>query len=248
MARVPFFSPRGDSPRLSRRELLKLAAAGVVGYSASGWIEALANETARDPRRRPSRILLWMNGAPSQMATFDLKPGPPNGGEFRETQTAVPGIRISEHLPKLARNARDMVIVRSMSTREGDHGRATFLMRTGYLPQGPIQYPTIGSLVSKELGRDDNPLPNFVRITPYRISSPPAYGPCFLGPQYAPLLVGDSGNRIFVQQQGQNDYEQALRVEDLTPPEGVNTSQLDSRIGLLEEMERDFVGRHPGLS
>src|SRR5262249_9598842 len=116
MARVPFFSPRGDSPRLSRRELLKLAAAGVVGYSASGWLEALANETARAPRRRRACILLWMNGGPSQMDTFDLKPGHPNGGEFREIQTAVPGIRISEHLPKLARNAQDLVLVRSMSS------------------------------------------------------------------------------------------------------------------------------------
>ncbi len=247
MARVPFSSPRGDSPRLSRRELMKLAAAGVAGYSASGWIEALANETARDPRRRRACILLWMNGGPSQMDTFDLKPGHPNGGEFRETQTSVPGIRISEHLPKIARNGQDLVIVRSMSSREGDHGRATFLMRTGYLPTGPIQYPTLGSLVSKELGRDDNPLPNFVSIGPYRVFSPAAYGPGFLGPQYAPLLVGDAGNRIF-QPQNNNDYEQSLRVEDLAPPADVSRAQLDSRIGLLQDMERDFVSRHPGVS
>jgi hypothetical protein len=248
MARVPFSSPRGDSPRLTRRELFKLAAAGVVGYSASGWIEALANASANNPQRRRACILLWMNGGPSQMDTFDLKPGHVNGGEFREIQTAVPGIRISEHLPKIARNARDLVIVRSMSTQEGDHGRATFLMRTGYRPTGPIQYPTLGSLVSKELGRDDNPLPNFVSISPYRIFSPAAYGPGFLGPQYAPLLVGDAGNRIFVQQPNSNDYEQQLRVEDLTPPGDVNRSQLDARINLLEEMEREFVQRHPGLS
>ena len=248
MARVPSSSPRGDSPRLSRRELLKLAAAGVAGYSASGWFDALANDVANNPQRRRACILLWMNGGPSQMDTFDLKPGHTNGGEFRETQTAVPGIRISEHLPKIARNARDMVIVRSMSTREGDHGRATFLMRTGYLPQGPIQYPTLGSLVSKELGRADNPLPNFVSISPYRIFSPAAYGPGFLGPQYAPLLVGDAGNRIFAGQNNQNDYDQQLRVEDLTPPADVNTAQMDARIGLLNEMERDFVQRHPGLS
>ena len=248
MARVPFSSARGDSPRLSRRELLKLAAAGVVGYSASGWMEAMADQVANHPQRRRACILLWMNGGPSQMDTFDLKPGHVNGGEFRETQTSVPGIRISEHLPKIARNGQDLVIVRSMSTREGDHGRATFLMRTGYLPQGPIQYPTLGSLVSKELGRDDNPLPNFVSISPFRVFSPAAYGPGFLGPQYAPLLVGDSGNRVFNQQPNANDYEQSLRVEDLTPPPEVNRSQLDARIDLLSEMEADFVRRHPGLS
>src|SRR5436190_1059733 len=64
-----------DLPRLSRRELFKLAAAGVVGYSASGWLEAMANDVANNPQRRRSCILLWMNGGPSQMDTFDLKPG-----------------------------------------------------------------------------------------------------------------------------------------------------------------------------
>ncbi len=241
-------SPGGDLPRLTRRELFKLAAAGVVGYSASGWMEALASDVATNPQRRRSCILLWMNGGPSQMDTFDLKPGHANGGPFREVQTSVPGIRISEHLPRIARNMQDMVIFRSMSSREGDHGRATFLMRTGYLPQGPIQYPTLGSLISRELGREDNALPNFVSISPYRLFSPAAYGPGFLGPQYAPLLVGDAGNRVFTPQPNQNDYEQSLRVEDLTPPPEVSRTQLDARINLLNEMERDFVARHPGIS
>src|SRR5712664_1029902 len=103
---------------LSRREWLKLAAAGVVGYSMSGWIESLAAGAATDPQRRKSCILLWMNGGPSQMDTFDLKPGHVNGGPFRETQTSVPGIRISEHLPKLAHQMQDIAIIRSMRTRE----------------------------------------------------------------------------------------------------------------------------------
>src|SRR5438067_1725151 len=246
MARLHSRSAWG--PELSRRDLMKLSAAGVVSFSMSGWLEVMAQQTANDPNRKRACILLWMNGGPSQMDTFDLKPGHVNGGPYREIPTSVPGIRISEHLPKLARNMHHMAIVRAMSTREGDHGRGTFLMRTGYLPQGPVQYPTLGALVSKELGREDNPLPNFVSISPYRIFSPAAYGPGFLGPQYAPLLVGDAGNRIFVQNPNANDYEQALRVEDLTPPEDVNRAQLDARIGLLEEMERDFVQRHPGLS
>jgi hypothetical protein len=247
MSRVRSSFP-GVPSTLSRRDVLKLSAAGIVGYSMSGWFEALAQQTANHPERHKSCILLWMNGGPSQMDTFDLKPGHTNGGEFREMQTSVPGIRISEHLPRVARNMQDMAIIRSMSTREGDHGRATFLMRTGYLPQGPIQYPTLGSLLSKELGADDAPLPNFVSIAPYRIFSPGAWGPGFLGPQYAPLLVGDAGNQFVVQQPGQNGYEQSLRVQDLTPPEGVGRDQADARINLLQEMEQDFVSRNPGLS
>ena len=141
------------APQVSRREWLKLSAAGVLGASCSGWIEALANDAAANPQRRRACILLWMNGGPSQMDTFDLKPGPPNGGSSRETATSVPGIRISEHLPRLARSMRDLAIIRSMSSREADHGRATYQMRTGYLPGGPVQHPTLGSLFSRELGR-----------------------------------------------------------------------------------------------
>ncbi len=188
-----------------------------------------------------------MNGGPSQMDTFDLKPGTANGGPYRETQTTVPGIRISEHLPRLARQMHDMAIIRSMSTKEGDHGRGTFLMRTGYLPQGPIQYPTLGSLLSKELGDEDAPLPNFVSIAPFRQFSPAAYASGFLGPQYAPLLVGDVLNPNVGNQANQgNAYEALLRVEDMAPPAGVTDAQANARIGILEQMERDFVANHPG--
>ena len=235
------------APSLSRRELMTLAAAGVVSYSHSGWLKALADETAGNPKRRRSCILLWMNGGPSQMDTFDLKPGTANGGTFQEAQTSVPGIRISEHLPRVARQMNDMAIIRSMSTREGDHGRGSFLMRTGYLPQGPIQYPTLGSFLSKELGAEDAALPNFVSIASFRQFNPAAYGPGFLGPQYAPLLVGDVQNQGFVQNQG-NAYEAALRVQDMAHPADVTTAQADARIGILEQMERDFVATHPGSS
>src|SRR5947209_7585278 len=124
---------------------------------------------------------------------------------------------MSEHLPHLARNMHDMAVVRSMSTKEGDHGRATFLMRTGYLPTGPIQYPSIGAHVAHELGSDESALPNAVAIAPYIVLNAGAYGPGFLGPKYAPLVVGDTGNQF--QPQGQQvDYDQALKVKDLVPP------------------------------
>jgi uncharacterized protein DUF1501 len=230
---------------LSRRDWHTLVSAGVVGYSCSGWLEALATDTASNPQRRRACILLWMNGGPSQIDTFDLKPGHANGGQFREIQTSVPGIRISEHLPRLAQQMRDMVLVRSISSREGDHGRGTFYLRTGYLPQGPIQYPTMGSLISKELGREDAPLPNFVSIAPFRQFNQAAYGPGFLGPQYAPLLVGDNQNFQPVQQNGVGE---ALRVQDMAPPPEILSPQFDSRVSILEDMERDFAARHPGVS
>ena len=67
-----------------------------------------------------------------------------------------------------------------MSTKEGDHARATYLLRTGYLPQGAIEYPTLGALLAKELGRDDLPLPNFVSIAPFRQFASQSFGPGFL--------------------------------------------------------------------
>src|SRR5579885_3291636 len=120
-----------------------------------------------------------MSGGPSQMDTFDLKPGNKNGGPVKEIATSVPGIKISENLPKLAKQMKRMAIVRSMSTREADHARGTYLMRTGRAPGGPIQYPSLGSLVSKELQRSDAALPGFVSVAPQRFLSAAAFGPGF---------------------------------------------------------------------
>jgi Protein of unknown function (DUF1501) len=227
-------------PRLSRRDWLKLSAAGVVGYSMSGWLERLAADTAKDPDRKRSCILLWMNGGPSQMDTFDLKPGTPNGGSFGETETSVPGIKISEHLPKIAKHMEHMAIIRSMSTKEADHGRATYLMRTGRVPGGPVQYPSLGSFLAKELERPDSELPGFVAVAPFRFLNQGAFGPGFLGPQYAPLIVGE--NAAFRGVQGNNDgYEQALKVQDLDLPADVTTKRASARVNLLDEMEQEFL-------
>jgi hypothetical protein len=233
------------TPSLSRRDWFRLTTAGVVGFSVSGWLEVLAQDAAKNPQRKRSCILLWMDGGPTQTDTFDMKPDHANGGEFKPIKTNVAGMQISQHLPKIAQFGDRMAIVRSMSTKEGDHSRATFLMRTGYLPQGPIQYPSIGAHVAHELGSDEAALPNAVAIAPYIALAPGAHGPGFLGPRYAPLVVGDIGN----QGQGQMvDYDQALKVKDLTTPKEVGDAHADARIDLLKEMEKDFVARHPDVS
>ncbi len=100
-----------------------------------------------------------MSGGPSQTDTFDPKPGHANSGPFKPIQTAVPGMLLGPHLPKLAKQAKDLAIIRSMSSKEGDHGRATYYLRTGYLPTGPVRYPTLGSLVANELDDDSAELP-----------------------------------------------------------------------------------------
>jgi hypothetical protein len=181
-----------------------------------------------------------MNGGPSTIDLFDLKPGHDNGGPFREIATAVPGLKISEHLPKLADRMKHVALVRSMTSKEGDHGLATFLAHTGYSSRGPIRYPSFGSVVAKELGADDAALPNFVSVAPFRVFSPAAHGPGFLGPRYAPLAVGESALGG-----PQADSDRALEVEDLALPGGVPTDRFDARWKLTAELQRDFAASRP---
>src|SRR5262245_9132348 len=223
---------------LSRRAWLRFAAAGVT---TCGWLGRLAADAADHPQRRRSCVLLWMNGGPSTIDLFDLKPGADNGGPFKEIATGVPGIKIGEHLPKLAAHMKHLAIVRSMSTKEGDHGRATYLLRTGNLPQGGVQYPGFGSLVGKELARPDADLPDVISIAPFRQFSPAAYGPGFLGPKFAPLVVGESAN--FGGPPG--DPDAVLKVQDLERPRGVGADQAEARLGLLDGLERDFGRDRP---
>jgi uncharacterized protein (DUF1501 family) len=228
------------SHRLSRRDWFRFSAAATTVASSSGWLGALAADAAKNPQRKRSCILLWMSGGPSQMDTFDLKPGHANGGPFKAAETSVPGIRISEHFPQVGKLANHLAIVRSMNSKEGDHGRATYLLRTGYVPQGPVQYPSIGALVAKELGDEAAELPNFVSVAPFRVLNAGAFGSGFLGPRYAPLVVAENG----AARQGPN-ADQALRVQDLAPPGEIGGGQADARIEMLKQVQREFAAGHP---
>ena len=239
--------PAAFSLPISRRQWLRVASGAAAMAGGSRWLPLLAEQAAGTKPKRAC-ILLWMAGGPSQMDTFDLKPGHKNGGEFHEIDTSVPGIRISEHLPQLAQRMEHMALIRSMRTREGDHSRGTYLMRTGYLPQGPIQYPTLGSLISKELGDDEPSLPNFVSIAPNTFLSPGAFGPGFLGSKYAPLVVG--GMRQFpgaANPQAENASEISFRVENLSPVEGTSEKQFASRLDLLAGLDDEFSAKRSGV-
>ena len=230
---------------LTRRDLLRLSACGTFGASMSRWMPAFAAEAATAPTRKKSVILLWMTGGPPQTDTFDMKPGHENGGQFKAIDSSVSGIQVCEHLPQLAKLMEHCVPIRSMSTKEGDHTRGTYLMRTGNLPTGPIHYPTMGSLLSKELGSESADLPNFVAVAPYTQFSPGAYGPGFFGPKYAPLVVGD-GNRVGPGAARMN-YDQSLSVKNLETASGINEYRADARLALLGDLEADFASQRPGL-
>jgi len=230
--------------QLSRRDYLKLASLGALSAGVAPWFPAFADQAAKDPKRKRSCILLWMNGGPSQMDTFDLKPGHTNGGPIKEIQTRAPGLKIAEHFPKLAKFGEHLAVMRGMNTKEADHSRATYLMRTGQAPTGPINYPPIGSLVAKELGAGDAALPAYISIAPYRFFNAAAFLPGFLGPNYAPLVVGEAAG--FRQQQGQPiDYAQAMKVQDIDRHADVTADQASARLDLLSDMDSAFAASRP---
>ena len=157
--------------------MLGSLAVGLGGVSASGWFPALAADLASRPQRTRHCVLLWMSGGPTQTDTFDMKPNHANGGEFKEIETKAAGLRFSEHLPKLAAMADQLAVLRGLNTKEGDHGRGTYLMRTGHVPMGPVQYPGIGSTLANQLGSGEATLPNYVSIGPYRAFNQDAFRP-----------------------------------------------------------------------
>src|SRR5581483_218556 len=147
-----------------RRDFVRISLASAFGAVACPWLRTLA--LAADKKPPKACIVLWMSGGPSQTDTWDLKPGHKNGGPFKEIGTAVPGLRISEHLPKLGAAIKDLGIIRSMTTKEGEHARATQLLHTGQLPSEAVAYPALGSLLAKELGDPEHDLPGYVTVSP----------------------------------------------------------------------------------
>ena len=151
------------STNITRRQFVSSTA---VAGALSGWLGRLAAETP-EVRGDKSCILLWMSGGPSHLDTFDLKPEASDNvrGEFQPIETSVPGIEISEHFPQFSRLMLHAALLRGMSTIESDHQLASYHVHTGYQKRaGSINFPSLGAIVSHELGKRDIPLPNFVCI------------------------------------------------------------------------------------
>ncbi len=231
-------SQQSAATHVSRRTLLQ-ATLGCASAISSNWFPAFAAETADKPRRPGACILLWMSGGPSQIDTFDPKPEHKNGGGRLSIETSVPGIRISENLPQVAKWMKRMAIVRSMSTKEGDHSRGTYVMRTGYRPQGPIQYPAIGALYSKELAREHADLPGYVSISSFRGFQ--------RGRLWALVFWVRGTRRYFHRQRRDRSRERVSRpvakVENLTLPGNVDVARHDDRLQILSGLEEDFAGK-----
>jgi Protein of unknown function (DUF1501) len=190
MSKRSFFWGSNDHGVSRRAFLGATAAAGVSAFSDMAQLDLLSNTAlAGEMKKQQKRvILLWLAGGASQLETWDPKPGAATGGPFRSIQTAVPGIHISELMPLMAARMKHTCIVRSLNTKNGDHGGGAKLMMRGRRDEAVVKYPDLGAVLAKEMGRADSPVPDYVTFytqTEGRGSAPGDSG--FLGSRYAPM-------------------------------------------------------------
>src|SRR6516162_9299656 len=158
---------------VTRREFLRVGGLGLAGLTLPALLRGQALAAPGKRPRVKSVIQLFMWGGPSQHETFDLKPNAPAGirGEFRPIATNVPGIRICEHLPRLARQADKYCLIRGMTHPHPRHGWGLYYMLTGRrhnrpdldAPPTPDDFPGLGALVTKLAGRR-RPVPPAVTL------------------------------------------------------------------------------------
>ncbi|MEZ4445427.1 MAG: DUF1501 domain-containing protein [Polyangiaceae bacterium] len=208
---------------LSRRNLLLGSFAAALGLGtrpAEGQAPDAPAPVAR------SLIVLWMNGGASHIDTFDPKTGE-TAGPFESIATNNPALRISEHLPQLATLADRYTVVRSLTSKEGNHQRARYLGHTGYAPSPTLAHPSLGAWVSHERGGEGD-LPRFVSV------GGPSAGPGFLGAAHGPLLHRRVGERP--------DHSE--------PGFGIDEARAARRRESLALLERRFAAatRHPDVT
>jgi hypothetical protein len=171
---------------IRRRDFLQQLSLGALAAGTLSWTEAIAASAEQMRARGMACILLWMQGGPSQFETFSPKPGHENGGQTKAISTNVAGVQFAENLPHCAKVMDQLAVIRSMTSKEGNHLRATYLLHHGYLPMGGVNFPTLGSNVAHQIGDAANQLPNYVRIGG---RLPSSGGGGFLGVDYDPLVL-----------------------------------------------------------
>ena len=213
----------------SRRDFLKIGAIAGLGMGLPDLVRA--REAAAAAGKKPANVIfIFLDGGPSHLETFDMKPDAPAEirGDFKPIETNVPGIRICEHLPKTAQVMDHFCILRSVSHNDSNHSAGNHFMTTGQptpLPVGcgsSVSYhPAMGAFAAHER-QVQRGLPPYVILGGGMRSG----GPNFLGPAHGPLVVGgypESDN---------------FRVNDVALPNGVDQARLDARRNLLGQIDK----------
>jgi hypothetical protein len=197
---------------VSRRDALKVGALSLFGLTLPQLL-ALRGASAA-PAKAESVILIWLQGGPSHLDTFDPKPEAASEvrGQFSAIPTAVDGIQLSEHLPNTAKVMNQVALVRSLTSGIAAHEDATRYMLTGYRPLPSLKYPAYGAVVAKEMGGRSS-LPPYVTVP-----DPGRAGESgFIGASYSPFVVGDPSAAGF-------------EVKNLNLPYGVDEARLQRRL------------------
>lgn len=232
-----FNAPCGSvDHRLHRRLFLQgslAGAASVASFQSLFSVPAFA-ESAKARGKRC--ILLWLCGAPSQFETWDPKPGRPSGGPFGSIPTSIPGVHISELMPKTATIMDELTLVRSMSTEPKEHLQAIDMLTRGEGPRPPFTRPLFGSVLAKQLGQLDSPVPQFVLLDPcpegneFKAFKATNWAG-WLGAEYGPVRFGGK-----------------YRIENVDLPAGMEPTDHSEREALRSFLSRKFVNDHKASS
>ncbi len=226
MLDIVFRSKHSTCDGWSRRDFLRVGAIGTLGLSLPAWLRMKAEGAVREAPAK-SVIQIWLSGGPSHVDIWDPKPDAPEDfrGPFKVSQTTVPGVYISEHLPRLARAFERFSLIRSMTHPSPAHEIATHIVNTGNVLQGGLVYPSIGSVVALEKGFDagyKGEIPPFVAIP----GPPPWYGEAgFLGGRYKPFATGGDPNS--------NNF----KVKGLELASGLTPERATKRRSLLSQLD-----------
>lgn len=202
--------------QFSRRHWLQSAAfAGASWGTSPWWSRLLAEPSEKAPAK--ACILIFLEGGPSQIDTFDPKPGTPNGGPVEGIETKIADVKFSQYVPKLAGIADKLAVIRTLHSMEGDHERAHSLLHTGYSPNPRLQYPALGASIAKYYDDPEADVPAYVSL-----GSSPAAG--ILGPKFGPMVVSDVNNP----------------APALTLPEGFSETRMERRLAALEQFNTQF--------
>lgn len=219
---------------VSRRDFLRVGALSAFGLSMPGILEAQAQNAKAAPgkfraaKRDVSIILLWMNGGPSHIDTFDPKPDAPQEirGPFKAIPTNVAGAQVTEYMPKIAQQMDKLSVIRSVTSPDGNHETATHYLLTGYPFNPAIEYPAYGSVLAREKGYQHD-LPPYVMMNGLPFNH--GHGG-YMGAIYNPFLLNGDPN------------DPNFSVRDVAPPGGVDVIRLDRRRMLrdaLDDWQRD---------
>ncbi|QDU67902.1 DUF1501 domain-containing protein [Engelhardtia mirabilis] len=208
------------SANLARRDLLRLGAFAGLGLGASPLMpSALAHAAlgaASSARRADACILIWLDGGPSHLDTFDPKPEAPAEyrGEFGAIDTSLDGVRICEHLPRTAKMMDQVALIRTLTSAEGNHDRGSHHYMTGFRPSPALVYPSMGSVLARQRGVGDAGVPTYVTL-----GRTPQYGGAgYLDRKYDP-------------------YETAVGAARDVSTEGLSIERMERRRALRERVQ-----------